>query len=227
MADLPTPRATRLRTPSWLDGRLVAGILLVLVSVVAGAGIVGSADHYVRVYVARHALVPGQHVAAGDLEVGRARLYGHGGSYVAADGPAPTGYVVLRYVGAHELLPVAALARGGDGLDTRQVAVPVALGHLPSGLRHGDVVDVYLTTKTAQGVATPPSLVLAAAAVDAQDGGGRSFGGGGSTVTVVLSVPSARVADLVRAVQSGAIDLVRVPRDAVAGLAAPEAGATP
>lgn len=198
-----------------------------LVSVVAGAAIVGSADHYVRVYVARHALVPGQHVERGDLEVGRVRLYAHAATYIAADGPAPTGYVVTRYVGAHEFVPVSALDSNGDRPDTRLVAVPVAPGHLPSGLRHGDVVDVYLTSKPANGAPAPaPTLVLAGAAVDGQDGGGRTFGGSGSTVTVVLSVPADRVADVVHAVQSGAIDLVRVPRDAVAARPAP-AGPTP
>ena len=34
MSDLPTPTASRLRSPSWRDSRLLVGVLLVLVSTV-------------------------------------------------------------------------------------------------------------------------------------------------------------------------------------------------
>lgn len=213
MPDLSSPPAARIATPRWLDLRLLAGVALVLVSVVAGAAVVGSADRSVRVYVARHALAPGQHLQADDVAVGRVRLYGRGGAYVSADGPAPTGYLVVRPVGARELLPVAALVAGPDAAGTRHVAVPVSPGHLPAGIRRGDLVDVYVTAKAAGAGPVPePELVLAAAAVDAQEGGARTFGASGSTLTVVLSVPEQRVGQVVQAVQSGAIDLVRVPR---------------
>src|SRR5438270_13008464 len=109
VSELSSSRAARLATPRWLDTRLVLGILLVLFAVVAGARVFASADHYSRVYVAKHDLVPGERVAAGDLAVGRVRLDGQGALYVAA-GSEPIGYVVTRYVGAHEFLPVAALA---------------------------------------------------------------------------------------------------------------------
>lgn len=209
MTDLPLPRATRLGAPRWLDGRLVIGVLLVLFAVIAGARVFASADRYSLVYVAKHDLVPGERLAADDIATARVRLAGDSSRYIAAHG-APVGYVVTRYVGAHELLPAAALsadvARAG-----RLVTVPVTPGHLPPGLGAGSLVDVYLTPKTGAGASVPaPTLVIAGAAVQSRSGGARAFGGE-STLSVVLSVPAEQVADVVRAVESGTIDLVQVP----------------
>jgi hypothetical protein len=218
VADVASPRARRLAPPRWLDTRLVLGVLLVLFAVVAGARVFASADRYSEVYVAKHDLVPGERLTAADLSVGRVRLTDAGNLYVAA-GSATVGYVVARYVGAHELVPVGALSATSPAFaDSRLVTVPVAAGHLPPSLDHGSLVDVYVTPKSGAGTAPPaPVLVLAAAAVQSRSGGSRTFGGD-STLSVVLAVPSARVPDVVHAVESGTIDLVAVPPGAAASL---------
>ena len=218
MSELVSPRAARLATPRWLDTRLVLGVLLVLFAVVAGARVFASADHYSRVYVAKHDLVPGERVTAADLAVGRVRLDGQGPLYVGA-GSVPAGYVVTRYVGAHEFLPVGALAPAAPrDADSRLVTVPVAPGHLPPALTHGTLVDVYLTPKAAAGAVVPaPTLVLANVAVQSREGGSRTFGGD-TTLAVVLAVPADRVPDVVHAVESGTIDLVAVPAAAAAAV---------
>ena len=189
------------------------GILLVLFAVVAGARVFASADHYSQVYVAKHALVPGERRHVGDLAVGRVRLDGQGSLYVAA-GSAPVGYVVTRYVGAHEFLPVAALAAAPPrDADSRFVTVPVAAG--PSARptsSHGSLVDVYLTPKAARGRAAfrrrrwcwPTSRCSRGKA-------GRGPSAVRARSAVVLAVPADRVADMVHAVESGTIDLVAVP----------------
>jgi hypothetical protein len=219
MADLTSPRATRWTPPRWWEPRLALGVLFVLVAVVGGARVMAGADRYSQVYLARHALVPGERLAEADLAVGRARLAGQAGLYLAAGRP-PVGYVVTRYVGAHELVPLRALAPSPVDRPTRLVTVPVQPGHLPPGLGRGDLVDVYVTAKAGPGAVVPaPSLVLAGAAVDAREGGARSFAGE-STLAVVLAVPADRVADVVRAVESGTIDLVLLPPAAAAGLTA-------
>jgi hypothetical protein len=221
-------RASRLATPRWLDVRLVLGVLLVLLAVVAGARVFASAGHYTDVYVARHALVPGEHLAAGDLSVGQVRFDGDGESYVAASGQAPIGYVVTRYVDPGEFVPRAALSASAAQIGaSRFVTVPVSPGHLPDGLAHGDLVDVYVTAKVAAGDKVPmPSQVLAAVAVDSDDGGSQSLSAG-STVAVVLDVPANLVATMVHAVESGTIDLVRVPAAAAPAALAPPATSPP
>ena len=75
----------------------------------------------------------------------------------------------------------------------------------------GDLVEVYVTPRTASGRDVPaPTLVLSQVAVDSREGGSRSFSGQ-SALAVVLVVDAADVSSMVHAVESGVIDLVRVP----------------
>lgn len=218
MSDTPgSPRAARLASPRWFDGRLVLGVLLVLVSVLVGAKVLSSADRSQQVWVASHDLAAGTVLAAGDLEVGRVRLYGSSGRY-AASTSGLAGYVLRRSLGAHEFLPVAALSRPDEQVAYRDVSVPVLSGHAPSDLRHGDQVDVYVTPsdKAAQRVAKgapdagAPRLVLEGISVRAvRTGGGLSAGA--QDQPVVLTVAPNQVLILVRAMAQGQIDLVRVP----------------
>jgi hypothetical protein len=213
MSDLSSPPASRLGGPTWLDGRLVGGVLLVLLSVVVGTRVVSAADDAQLVWAAAHDLAPGATVEASDLTAVRSRLFGAGRLYLSAQsGAAPTGYVVQRPVAKGELVPVASLGR--DLADTRLVTVPVKQFHLPPGLAEDERVDVYETTKP-RGTETPapPGLVLAdAVVVSVQRGGGR-LGGSGADNGVVLRVPTSSVATLIAAIQRGDIDLVRVPRE--------------
>lgn len=217
MTEAVSSAAARLVVPRWLDVRVAVGLLLVLVSVAAGARLVSSAAHLTPVYVAAHELMPGEQLTSGDLSVTRVRLGTDGSRYLAASAAAPIGYVVNRVVGAHELLPAAALSPGATLADSRMVTVPVQVGHLPGGLGHGDLVDVYVTPKIASGRdVPPPTLVLSKVAVDSREGGSRGFGGD-SALAVVLVVPGPEVPNVVHAVESGLIDLVRVPAAAAGG----------
>ena len=211
MTEVASPRAARLAAPRWLDARLALGVLLVALSIIAGARVYAAADNTTAVYVAAHDLVPGQHLGADDFAVGHVRLPAQAGLYIAASAAPPVGYVVTRFVGAHELVPVAALGATGTASHSRFVTVAVQSGHLADELARGDLVDVYLTTKAASGEAAPaPMLVIAGVPVESRSGGSRTFSAS-SAFSVVLSVPVDKVAAVVHAVESGTIDLVTVP----------------
>lgn len=208
MVDARSPAAKRLASPSWLDGRLVLGVLLVLVSVVVGARVLSSADRSTSVWVTTRALAPGAQLADDDLELGRVRLFGATSGYLS--GPKPVGYVLLRSVGAGELLPEAALGRPGEDVDYRAVTVPVSAGHLAPDLRAGQQVDVYVTPEGARGApaaATAPRLVLAGVTVLQRPSEGSAEG----DEAVVLQVRPDQVLVVLAAVDAGSIDLVRVP----------------
>lgn len=204
------PMSGRLALPTWLSPRIALGALLVLGSVVAGARVFASADHYSPVLVARHPLAPGEHLVGSDLRVGRVRLAGGAAAYLARSSD-PDGYVVTRYVGAGELVPVAALSSSSSvAAATRSVTVSVQVGHLPLDLSRGDQVDVYVTPKPATGApAGTPALVLPAASVDQVSGGDDV--GVDNQVPVVLDIGQSQVATLLRATAGGIVDLVRVP----------------
>lgn len=222
-----SPRAGRLTAPSWLDARLVLGVLLVMVAVVVGARVFASADRFTEVYVASRPLVPGEHLRASDLSIGHVRFAGHAGSYVAA-GRAPAGYVVTRYVAAGELLPLAAVApSAGVAPGSRFVTVPVSAGHLPGDVNRGDLVDVYVTEKPGGSSLVPtPIRVLSSVPVDSVDDGSGSLSGG-TVISVVLAVPADQVSRAVHAVESGVIDLVRVPPTAAVPAPSPATGPEP
>jgi hypothetical protein len=159
------------------------------------------------------------------VELTKVRLFGTGGRYLA--GPPPVGYVVLRSVGSHELLPHDALIAPGRQVQRRDVTVAVAYGHLPTDLRGGDVVDVYVSPddkairRGEKGVdLTVPRLVLSDVVVARVT---RSSGltSSGQTVPVVLTVDPSQVLAVVQALADGPIDLVRVPDAHLAPLATP------
>jgi len=189
----------------------------VLVSIVLGARVVATATDSDLVWQAKAELAAGTPVGEDDLRAIEVRLpSGATGSYLAASGPKPVGWVLTRRVGADELLPRGALAAPEAAeTDWRVVTVPVLRFHYPGDLTKGEQVDVYLTAGSGTAPAsTPvdPVLVLRSATVarvDTSAAGG--LGGAGSGIGVELAVPAAEVAALVRAAQAGAIDLVRVP----------------
>ena len=251
MTDPPVPLASRLATPSWLNTRVVLGLLLVLVCVVLGARLFASADASQSVWVATRDLAPGTTLSEGDLEQGQVRLFDNGGRYLVASAPKPVGYVLTRGVGADELLPALGLRRPDElARPLRDVSVPVEAGHLPGDLQTGQQVDVYVTAGVAAAATdtqtpasrgaqpgtpagAPPSsasstspqaqgatrLVLAGVPVRLRP---AEAGLGGRSAGVVLSVPESDTAVLVAALQDGAIDLVRVPRESeLAPLTAP------
>ena len=230
MTDAPgSPPAQRLTTPSWRDGRLVAGVLLILLSVLVGAKVLSGADASQQVWVAAHDLAPGTVLTAADLQSGRVRLFGTSERYLAGD--KPIGYVVLRAIGAEELVARTALSDPGTDVVRREVTIPVAAGHLSPDLAHGDLVDLYVTPSEATSrrlvaakAAAPyaPQLVLRGVSIARVSRGG-GLASSGQDVTVVLSVAPAEVAAVVQALADGTLDLIRVPR----GSQAPLTTATP
>ena len=230
MSDTPaSPRASRLATPGWLDGRLVLGVLLVLVSVVVGARVLSAADRSTLVYAVTKDLAPGSVLQDDDLEQVRVRLFDNAGRYVAAGNP-PLGYVVRRGIGSGELLPRDALTLPETDVDFREVTVPVEAGHLPPQLTAHMQVDVWVTPEAVSDAAeaepsdaaTPAAgdlelrgaqLVLQGVTVRAVQADGGAFSGS-TSIPVVLQVRPTEVAALVSAMSLGRIDLVRIPRAA-------------
>ena len=205
-----SPAARRLASPSWLDGRLVLGVLLVLASVLVGARVLSSADRSQQVWRATRELPAGAVLVPGDLERTRVRLLDRSGLYSSA-GPNPlVGYVVTRVVGAGELLPVGALGRPGETAVPREVTVATSTGHLPPDLRPRDRVDVYVTPTDKAGATSLPRLVLEGLVV-ARTSTSSGLSAGSQDRPVVLTVAPDDVLALVTAMGQGRLDLVRVP----------------
>lgn len=196
MAVPPSPPARRLRAPSWLDPRVATGLLLIAVSVTAGARVVGSADRSVQVWSLTRDVAAGTVLAAGDVAPARVRLFDSGPLYLrTADSPA--GRSVSRDLRDGELLPASALAVPAPAA---VVAVPVQPQHAPA-LARGQTVDVWATVK-----GCGPDRVLAGVPVQevrADRAGSLSAATG--SVQVVLRVGPAEAARLIAALGGDAV----------------------
>lgn len=211
----PAPR--RLRAPSWLNLRLVAGVLLVLVSVVVGARIVAAADSSDMVWAADADLAAGTVLIDGDLHAVPVRLADVGDAYLLSS-TDPVGRVLSSPIRAGELLPRSVLEETSALVD---IALPIAAGYVPPSLRRGQLVDIYALDTRSGGTTTslPPEvpdggvvpnesdqtgivfMVVQAAVV--QLIAGRSDGAlsvGSSTIQVVISVEAGQASALFAAI---------------------------
>lgn len=196
-----TPIAGRLRRPGWKDPRLLVGIALVLMSVVAVSGLLRGADRTTPYYAAKSTLVPGQILSKDDVFVTRARL--DQGNYIAADS-SPWGQVVTRVIGKGELLPASSLADAAQQR-TRSVAVQTTLP-LSAAIDRGSVVDVYVTDTQVDAPRT--EVVASALVVESVDRESGSFGSGQGETVYVL-VPQDQIESFLTALASdGEISVV-------------------
>lgn len=217
----PSPPANRHRLPSWLDFRLVLGVLLVLVSVLAGARVVASANSSVRVWAVNSDLTAGAVLTSGDLRSVRVRLFDNADRYIATD-ESPVGQALTRDLGAGELLPVDALRKQPCG---SLVNIPVAAQHLPGGIAKGQRIDVFATPKTGDDRST--ERVLSGVAVQSASRPRGGLVSAGALWSVTVRVPSDQVSDVVEAVRTADLDVAVAQGKAGADLACGTPGPTP
>lgn len=186
----PVPPATRATRAGWRDPRLWVGVLIVAVSVVAGARLLAAADDTVSVWAVSGDAGPGAELDAGDLVAHRVRFADAEdlGRYFTLDDELPADLRLVRGVTAGELLPRAALGAADDGADTVELPVAVDTELVPPSVRAGSVVDVYLVGRGARDRSGP---ALAAATVVDAPGTDTTFGSATGHRQLVLAVPEA------------------------------------
>ncbi len=188
------PIAGRLQRPGWKDPRLLIGLVLIAVSVMATASIVSGADRTDPQYVARDSLTPGTVITEDHLAVLHVRV--GAGEYVMLGEPI-VGMVITRVVGAGELIPSSALA-SPDSFAARPIAVTTARP-LAQGIERGAIVDVWLTSAGSGEVESV--LIAGELVVDQVERRAGAFSSG-AVETVYLMVPKRDVGDFLAALAS-------------------------
>jgi hypothetical protein len=152
-ASPPATRATRSR---WRDPRLVVGVVIVAACALLGATLLGGSDATVGVWATRRAMNGGETVEAADLVRRDLRFADQrdADAYLSSDTPPPAGATLARPVGAGELVPRAALGSAASGSLT-EVPLSVDSEAVPSTLRVGAVVDVWVTPDRAADASGP------------------------------------------------------------------------
>jgi hypothetical protein len=205
-----SPAGVRLERRRWRDPRLIAGVLLVLVSTVGIAWAVSAADDRVAVWVVDADIPAGAPVFSEQLQAIEVQVPEVDAYWVASE--ALQGKLVAeRDFAAGELLTRAGVTTTDQG-DLRNVTLPILRHQMPADLDVGRRVDVYVVERGVSGEPDgAPRLVLRSAIVAAVDGGSGAFGGTSLEVGVALSIPSEDVAGVLDAQARGTLTLVDVP----------------
>lgn len=186
----PTPR--RVGRPSWLDLRLVLGVVLVLAAVLIGAKVVADARHTTTQVAVTRDLAAGSILRASDLTTVAAQLPDNAHLYLS-DPAKAVGKVLDQPLRRGELLPSAALAaRTGRGLTT--VNIPLAADAAPV-LARGQRIAIWLSTSSCPSTVLLPDVTVQD--VHAADAG--TFSNGGTGQDVVVSVTPDLAARMVTA----------------------------
>lgn len=181
---------------TWMDPRLAIGVVLVLASL---AGVWLVVQHSARTEVAWAAtrtLLPGETIAAGDVQQIDLRLPEGKDRYLTG-AVAPLGLVVAATVGEGEVLPLRAV---GDAASAERAAMVIDVdGALPSAVQRGASVDVWTAPPGDEGFGTPTVLVAGAIVAGVVEDEGMLAA---AAVQLELLVPRDQVALLLEAVSN-------------------------
>lgn len=202
------PSARRVQRADWRDPRLWIGVVLVAVSVVAGARIVGGADDTIGVWAVRADVPDGGVLDPDDLVERQVRFADASDveAYLRVSDGVPVARHVRRTVGAGELVPAAALGAASAGQS--QVSVSLPAHRVPPGVRTGSVVDLWLAPEKSSEESRTRTLAQGVTVLEAP-AGESEFAGGASDRQIVLGLADAEsVASVVEASTAGQLVLV-------------------
>ena len=135
---------------------MAVGVILVAGCALLGATLLGGSDDTVGVWAARRAMNAGESVSADDLVRRDVRFADQhdADTYLSGDTPLPSGATLARAVGAGEMVPRGALGAAGS---QALIEVPLSVDSeaVPSTLRVGAVVDVWVTPDHAADASGP------------------------------------------------------------------------
>ena len=179
----PTPR--RVKTPNWFDLRLVAGVLLVVGSMVAGALTIAAADSTERIWAVTRDLAPGTVLTSADVKPIKVRLPSLA-LYVRVDSNRAPDDVVGKTV-ASQLFAGQPLTRPAieDTSPSTTLTVALSSGQAPH-ISRGQRIELWLSSKTCQAVVILPSVAVQ----DVQSGGGGAFGTNAAESVVIRVLAS-------------------------------------
>jgi hypothetical protein len=191
----PVPAAARAARPGWRDPRLWVGLLIVTVSVLAGARLLASADDTVSVWAVSGDAGPGAELTTDDLVAHRVRFADGAdlAGYYTVDDELPADLHLVRGVTAGELLPRAAIGSASDTGDTVELPIAVEAEQVGRSVQAGSVVNVYLVGSGGHARSLDTGPVLADATVVDAPSPDSGLGAATGRRQLVLAVPEADV----------------------------------
>ena len=155
---------------------------------------------------ARTTLAPGVRISPQNLIPKRIAFPGGSGAYIRASENI-NDYVVVRSVGAGELLPSMAVSANSLSQQLSSVPLSVHASDLPADLAIGEIVNLYHVgdSHLAKEIG-PPNLVIPHAYILAIDRKGQNLGG---DLTLTVSINTKFILQVLDATASGRVVVVR------------------
>lgn len=193
-----------------IDLRVVIGLLLFAVGILASSGLIRQAQERTPVLVATRALQPGDTIEDGDLRVAEVGLSPGIASLSASELDAVVGRVLAAPVEAGQVMTLGAIG-SGPSLAVGEVAISVGVApqHAAGGsLRSGDRVALLATEDPDRPTARTSVLLSDTEVIAVQQEQGP---GVDPLLTVTLAIASDDAAAVAQAANSGVLDLALLP----------------
>lgn len=211
-ADPDVTRARRLRFLRWRDPRLIIGILLVTTAVVAGSIVFAESDNTVEYWTLSDDVEAGALVDESALGTISVRLGSEARDhYLRVEDSLPGQFgelVWTRDAGRGELIGRSAMSPADEV--GAELPLNVPQGAFPDDLAIGDRVDVWVGPAVDQ-TGGDAERVLADVTVLSTGAGSNAVGGSLASTIVVAIEPAQVQPDVVTAISSGRVTLVRLP----------------
>lgn len=211
-------RRANVALPFRVDRRMLAGVLLVVVSLTGGLLLWRSATGTTPILIAARDIPPGHVLQRDDLRIGEARLDGSLASMALteADLEAAVGRTTSTTIHAGEMVVRPDLASGPVlGADEVAVTIPVAADTIYPGLRPTDEVAVLATTNAGKPESRTVALIDRATvfAIGLERRVIRSStsddpNDGATVANITIAVPRSEAEAVAHAVANGTITVV-------------------
>lgn len=187
--------------------RLITAIALISASFLSAFALAILSNQTYSVWSLRQSLPPGHTIITDDLLSKRVSLPQSVGIYVGVDQDI-TGDVLLRAIGAGELVPAQAISADVRILEMTAVPISVHGSDIPSNLTAGEIVNLYHVgdSRLTQDIAKP-SLLLSHAYILGIDRKGQNLGG---DLSLTIAINTKSVLEVLSATASGRVVVVRV-----------------
>jgi hypothetical protein len=169
------------------NSRLITGISLFMIAILAASLIAKEANRTVYVWASATELAPGNIITQADIKATPVLLPESAKNYLSSSAQI-IGTVVKSRVSVGDLIPLAAIASALDQLTLRAVPLTIESTDLPMGLTRGEVIDIYAIPTSdprSIGEATLLTERVSVSAVSERNNSGKA--------SVVVSLPQSLV----------------------------------
>ena len=169
------------------NSRLITGISLFIIAILAASLIAKEANRTVYVWASATELAPGNIITQADIKATPVLLPESAKNYLSSSARI-IGTVVKSRVAVGDLIPLAAIASTLDQLTLRAVPLTIESTDLPMGLTRGEVIDIYAIPTSdprSIGEATLLTERVSVSAVSERNNSGKA--------SVVVSLPQSLV----------------------------------